>query len=304
MRGVRLWSLICASLLCVASTYAQQTFSVGANLECKTGQVSLVASTYHTDPLCVNYATAPGGGCTQWHLYRDGQLVTSKYTVPASGGVQVPGNPPLAYYNSGRFPLSQPGTYQLKMSYSKETCTGNWPFRKCTISVYANETPTMAVSAFDLDPANWQNKCPIGSFDSANCFVMVKPPGGFMWGRGFYIPATATHNCPVGSFDSANCYFMAKPATGFIWMNGFYVKRSSNGSCSQGTFDGANCFIMKAPWGTKAFEWGGNFYVTPQPSCSQGSYDGANCLIVSAPAGTNPFEWGGNFYFTPRKPCQ
>jgi hypothetical protein len=305
MRGIRAWGLaFVTTLLCVVSAQAQQTLSVGVNAECRTGQgISLVASTYHSDPLCSSYATAPGGGCTQWHLFRDGQLVTSRYTVPASGSVQVPPNPPLDYYNSGRFTISAPGTYQIKMSYSRVTCTGWWIFQQCSTSLYVNETPTVVISASDLNPATWLNKCPVGSFDGANCFVMAKPPGGFMSGRGFYIPASPTHNCPVGSYDGANCYIMAKPTTGFIWMNGFYVKSGLGGSCSIGTFDGANCFIMKAPWGTKAFEWGGNFYVSTLPSCAQGSFDGANCLIASAPAGANPFEWNGKFYFTPRQPC-
>jgi hypothetical protein len=305
MRGTRLWSLVCVGLICVVSMHAQQTLPVGINIECKTGQgISLAASTYHSDPFCSHYATAPGGGCTQWKLFRDGQLVTSRYTVPASGGTQVPANPPLDYYNSGRFTLSQPGTYQIRMSYSRQTCSGWGIFRKCKTSVYVNETPAVVVSSSDFDPTTWQNKCPLGSFDGANCFVMAKPLGGFIWERGFYMPASKTSNCPVGSYDGANCYLMAKPATGFIWTNGFYVKPGQGGSCSIGTFDGANCFIMKAPWGTKAFEWGGNFYVSPLPSCPQGTFDGANCLLASAPPGTSLFEWSGKFYVTPRKPCQ
>jgi hypothetical protein len=287
MRGIRFWSSVCGAFFCVVSTHAQQTLSVGIKKECKTGQgVSLVASTYHSDPYCPTYAQAPGGGCTQWKLFRNGQLLTSRYTVPA-GGV----NSPLDYYNLGRFTLSLPGTYQIKMSYSRNNI------------IYVNQTPTINVSASDLNPANWPTPCPFGSFDGANCFLMAKPPGGFMYERGFYVPASPTHNCPVGNFDGANCYLMAKPANGFIWMNGFYVKPGPGGSCSMGGFDGANCFILKAPWGTKAFEWGGNFYVSTSPTCSQGSFDGANCLLASAPAGTSPFEWNGNFYFTTRSQC-
>jgi hypothetical protein len=306
MRGIRFWSSVCGGFFCAVSTHAQQTLSVGINKECKTGQasiVSLVASTYHSDPFCSSYATAPGGGCTQWKLFRDGQLVTSRYTVPAGGGTQIPANPPLDFYNSGRFPLLLPGTYQIKMSYSRKTCTGQWIFENCTTTIYVNETPTIIVKGSDFDPSTWLSKCPFGSFDGANCFLTVKPPGGFMYERGFYIPASPTHDCPVGGFDGANCYLMAKPATGFIWMNGFYVKPGPGGSCSMGGFDGANCFILKAPFGTKAFEWGGNFYVSTLPTCSQGSFDGANCLLASAPAGSNPFEWNGNFYFTPRPQC-
>jgi len=273
-------------------------------MECKAGQVSLVASTYHSDPYCYHYASAPGGGCTQWHLSRDGKLQISKYTVPAGGSTQVPTNPPLDYYNVGRFSLTQPGDYRITMSYSRITCSGWWIFKNCNFTVYGNETPIATVSANDLDPTTWSNKCPIGSFDSANCFVMAKPTGGFIWGRGFYMPASKSSNCPIGSWDTRNCYLMVKPSNGFIWDNGFYVTAGPGGTCSIGSYDGANCFIVKAPWGTSAFEYGGNFYVTALPSCAQGTFDGANCLIATAPLGTNMFEWNGNFYVTPRQPCQ
>lgn len=296
MRHAVMYGFAIALLLSVGYANCQQTLSVGIGTECRTGQVYAGASTYHSDPYCNNVATAPGGGCTQWHLFQNGQMITSKYTVPVSGGG-------LAYYTTGRFPLSQPGTYQIKMSYSRIECSGWWIFRKCHFELYVNETPIISVSASDLLPANWSNKCPVGSFDGANCFITTKPPGGFMWGRGFYMPAAKSSNCPVGSYDTANCYLMAKPTNGFIWDNGFYVTAGPGGTCSTGNYDGANCFIMKAPWGTNAFEWGGNFYVTTLPSCAQGTYDGANCLIATAPFGTNMFEWNGNFYVTPRQPC-
>jgi hypothetical protein len=297
MRQTVMCGLIIALLLSAGRASGQQTLSVGIGTECRNGQVYAGASTYHSDPYCTNYATAPGGGCTQWHLFKNGQMVLSKYTVPAGGGG-------LDYYTAGRFPLTQPGAYQIKMSYSRIVCSGWWIFQTCHFDLYVNETPVINISAADLLPANWANKCPVGSFDGVNCFITVKPAGGFMWGRGFYMPAGTSTNCPVGSYDGAHCLVMPKPANGFIWSNGFYVPAGSGHSCSVGTYDGANCFILKAPWGTNAFEFAGNFYVTTMPSCAQGTFDGANCLIATAPLGTNMFEWGGNYYVTPRPPCQ
>lgn len=303
MRSIIISMLVSASVITAAQSQAQQVLSVGTTTECKLGQgVFMVTSTYHSDPYCVSYASAPGGGCTQWHLFRNGQMISSKYTVPASGGVQVPSNPPLDFYTTGRFLLSQPGQYQIKMSYSRVSCSGWWIFRTCSYPVYVNETPVITVTANDLNPANW-NQCPLGSFDGANCFVMVKPPNGFIWQQGFYMHASKTSNCAAGTYDGANCFIMLKPANGFIWNNGFYAHAGAGGSCSVGTYDGANCFIQSAPWGTTAFEYAGNFYVTPISVCGQGSFDGANCLLATAPAGTTLFEWGGNFYIKPLNPC-
>jgi len=296
-------SILASAIAFPAGLQGQQILPVSAT-KCVFGQgVFLVVSTHHSDPYCASFATAPGGGCTQWKLFRNGQLVLSKYTVPAGGGTQVPSNPPLDYYNIGRFLLSQPGQYQVKMSYSRRTCSGWWIFKTCKFDVFVNETPVLTVTANDLNLATW-NLCPLGSFDGANCFVMAKPPNGFIWGQGFYVPASNSSKCPAGTFDGANCFLMPKPANGFIWNNGFYVPAGPGGTCSVGTFDSANCFIMKAPWGSTAFEYNGNFYVTPLSVCSQGSFDGANCLLATAPAGTTMFEWGGNFYVTSLHPCR
>jgi hypothetical protein len=104
--------------------------------------------------------------------------------------------------------------------------------------------------------------------------------------------------CPAGTFDTRNCYIVAKPATGFIWQNGFYQKAGPGHSCPTGwTFDTANCFYMKAPWGTQAFEYQGGFYTTRLPYCAEGSFDGANCYLGKPPAGRKPFIYQGGFYY-------
>ncbi|MEY2502977.1 MAG: hypothetical protein QOI07_3311 [Verrucomicrobiota bacterium] len=301
MRSLLLSVLVSATLI-TAELHAQQILSVGAATECKLGQgLFMNASTYHADPDCASWASAPGGGCTQWHLFLNGQMIQSKITVPAAGSTQT-SNPPLDFYTYGRFLLTQSGQYQIKMSYSRVVCSGWWIFQTCNHPVYVNETPILTVTASDLNPANW-NQCPIGSFDGANCFVMAKPPNGFIWNQGFYGRATKTANCAAGSFDGQNCFIMPKPANGFIWNNGFYAHAGPGAVCSVGTYDGANCFILNAPWGTTAFEFAGNFYVSPISVCSQGSFDGANCLLATAPAGTTLFDWEGGFYIKPLHPC-
>lgn len=69
--------------------------------------------------------------------------------------------------------------------------------------------------------------------------------------------------CPLGTFDGANCYVMTKPPGGFIYNNSFYATPSGRVSCPLGSFDGANCLIASAPWPTTAFAYGGNWYTTP-----------------------------------------
>lgn len=104
--------------------------------------------------------------------------------------------------------------------------------------------------------------------------------------------------CPVGSFDGANCFIVVKPATGFIWQNGFYQTAGPGYSCPSGwAFDGANCFLMGAPWGTTAFEYQGRFYTTRLPYCQFGLFDGANCYLGKPPAGRAPFIYHGGFYY-------
>ena len=280
----------------------QEVHSVSGRTACKSNQLFFLASTYYSDPYCVHWATAPGGGCTQWKLFLNGQQIAGKYTVPASSSSQFPSNTPLDFYTSAHFPITQPGNYQVKASYSRLVCSGWWIFRTCNFEISVDETPVIPVSAGDLNPANWTNKCPLGWFDGANCFVMTKPGGGFIWGQGFYVPPVKS--CTLGSYDGLACFFMQRPLGGFIWDNGFYVLPGPSHSCSMGTYDGANCFIMKAPPGTVAFRMLNKWYTTPSLSCAQGSFDGANCLLASAPVGTQPFDWNGNYYVTPREPCQ
>jgi hypothetical protein len=210
--------MIAAYIVLTASGFfkvnAQETHSVSINMGCKTGQAFLTASTYYVDPFCSHWATAPSGGCTQWKLFFNGQLTVSKYTVPASSNSQFP-TTPLDYYNLGRFAISQPGLYQLAMSYSRIVCSGWWICKTCNTQLYVDQTPTVSVTANDLAPASWLTKCPIGSFDNANCFVMAKPAGGFIWDRSFYV--TPAKSCSLGTFDGLACHVMNKPALGFIW---------------------------------------------------------------------------------------
>jgi hypothetical protein len=294
--------MLCLTAANGRAVQAQETNSVGISAVCKSGQVHLLASTYYSDPFCYHWATAPSGGCTQWKLFLNGQQIVGKYTVPATSSTQFPSTTPLDYYTLGHFPINQPGTYQIKAAYSRMICSGWWIFRTCNFNIYVDETPSIAISAADLNPATWANQCPVGTFDGANCFVMTKPPNGFIWNQGFYVPPVK--NCPLGSFDGLACFVMKKPFMGFIWNNGFYTAPGPGNSCSLGTFDSANCFIAKAPPGTTAFQALGKFYYTPVLSCAQGTFDGANCLLAAAGVGTQPFEWNGGFYVTPRSPCQ
>ncbi len=172
-------------------------------------------------------------------------------------------------------------------------------------SSYFNTQSYPSISVTLAKPST--NICPLGSFDSANCFYRVKPAGGFIFNNMFYVPSQRSHTCVKGSFDGANCYLMPKPGNGFIYKNSFYVTRSG-GVCPAMVngyptfFDTANCYIYSAPWGTQAFEYHGAWYTQSLPFCPLGSFDGANCYIVQAPPGTQAFEYQGNWYTT-RKWC-
>jgi len=105
--------------------------------------------------------------------------------------------------------------------------------------------------------------------------------------------------CPRGAFDiDEHCFIMVKPPTGFIWRNGFYQDAGPNHRCPAGwSYDGAHCFFGEAPWGTVAFEAAGKFYTTRRPYCEVGSFDGANCFIGRPPSGRPPFIYEGGFYY-------
>ena len=120
----------------------------------------------------------------------------------------------------------------------------------------------------------------------------------FIWGNRYYIASSAAKFCPMGWFDSCNCYIMPKPNGGFIYHNKFYRTRPPGG-CPSGThYDGANCFIKAAPWATKAFEYNNAFYTTARKQCAepnQFTFDGANCYYRSVP-GPNPFIYNNAYY--------
>ncbi|KAK2170739.1 hypothetical protein LSH36_1g25004 [Paralvinella palmiformis] len=121
----------------------------------------------------------------------------------------------------------------------------------------------------------------------------------FIYANRYYIKSSEATFCPVGLFDSCNCYIMAKPSGGFIYHNKFYQTLPSSGECPAGTsYDGANCFIMSAPWATTAFIYDNNFYTTARKTCAEStqfSFDGANCRYVKSP-GPNPFIWNDAYY--------
>lgn len=123
----------------------------------------------------------------------------------------------------------------------------------------------------------------------------------FIWANKYYITSSKATSCPMGSFDSCNCYVMRKPNGGFIYHNKFYQKVPPGGCPSGTSFDGANCFIKAAPWATTAFEFNGAFYTTARKQCAEPKhfgFDGANCYFRSVPA-PNPFIFK-NAYYTDR----
>lgn len=268
---------------------------------CLGNQIFVGAHTYHDDPFCENLATSLGGGCTQWRLFRDGALEEIDFTRDATPN--VPPSDDWIFYDLGGFPVTEPDRYRMIMTYSRWECSGWFIFQTCDFKVYVNETNDLDVTAEDLDLSNWNVRCPLGSFDGANCLVMNKPSGGFVHNGKFYAPPGPATQCPQGGFDGANCFLSPKPAGGFIFNNAFYTTPGAGNSCTIGTFDGANCLISRAPWATTAFELPGKWYTTALPTCPIGRYDGANCLIDRAPLGTSAFEWSGRFYTTPRAPC-
>ena len=174
------------------------------------------------------------------------------------------------------------------------TCTG------CSNTIplqYDPFTPPPCTS-----PITWWNgACVMPRWDGANYYVWYVPSGAsaFIYNNSWYIEAIRPGtDCPAGWYDGANCYLMGKPAGGFVYDNSFYAPVEPDGSCAVGTFDGASCYILSAPFGTSAFVYGDAFYTTPRPTCVEGHFDGGSCYLGTPPAGKRAFIWGGNFYYS------
>ncbi len=163
-----------------------------------------------------------------------------------------------------------------------------------------------------------QNMCPHGgTFDSANCLIMMDPPDAnfFQIGDKFYYTAVPGNPCPHTippfqvSFDGANCHLAPPGGTKpFIWDRKLYLEpacRSCTTPCPQGGgYDGANCFVSEDLPDADFFSHAGSVYYTKvltaatcphQPLSFAVSYDGANCYLQHT-AGGKPFIHAGNLY--------
>jgi hypothetical protein len=159
-------------------------------------------------------------------------------------------------------------------------------------------------------PVNWWDTSQVQpSFDGANCFVRSVPSGAqpFVWANNYYIKPTSSQVCPLGPLAGIGCFIMTRPPGGFISNNAFYVPAANN-VCpstppgSVWTLTGSYC-VLGAPWGTQAFMTpifigGSKFYTTTRFNCQDGSFDGANCYMGAPPSGTTAFIWSNNFYYS------
>lgn len=158
-------------------------------------------------------------------------------------------------------------------------------------------------------------RCPVGSFDGANCFVYAVPTGltGFVYNNNLYT-SPYRNQCPIGWFDGANCATTMAPPAGYAAyaMGASVYWNSPYSTCSTGTFESywtlgrARCRLGTAPSGsTGAFVWNNAFYygalVSATPCPTGSSWDGANCFVKS-PSSTTPgvsgFVYNRNLYFT------
>lgn len=159
-------------------------------------------------------------------------------------------------------------------------------------------------------------RCPVGSFDGANCWVYQVPAGtsGFVWSNNLYV-TPYRNRCPIGWYDGANCATTSAPPAGYSAYasgNSVYYNAYTN-YCPTGTFDGywrvlpyyARCRLGTAPSGSSgAFVWNNSFYygALTGSSCPAGSsFDGANCYVAS-PSGATPgvsgFVYNNSLYYT------
>jgi hypothetical protein len=156
-------------------------------------------------------------------------------------------------------------------------------------------------------PATSYDGSPVtANWDGANCYIKDVVAGAtpFIWNNSYYVAAEKSSVCLAGSWDSANCFYMIKPAGGFLVNDKFYVTPGPGNSCSAGSYDGTGCLIKGADWTTHAFEYllsngQTGWYFTSQFTCKDGGYDGANCYIMKPPPGATAFIYNNAFYYAP-----
>lgn len=125
---------------------------------------------------------------------------------------------------------------------------------RCDIKpVPAGQTAFVANNSYFLKQPR---SCPLGSYDTANCLVLVPASGTtpFIWSGHLYTSALPGNVCPAGNWDGANCY-IGTPAPGttpFIW-NGSLYTSPLVGACVAGVLTQADhCFIGTPPPGAAA----------------------------------------------------
>eukprot|EP01060_Flectonema_neradi_P018973 TRINITY_DN2595_c0_g1_i2.p1 TRINITY_DN2595_c0_g1~~TRINITY_DN2595_c0_g1_i2.p1 ORF type:complete len:1057 (+),score=249.30 TRINITY_DN2595_c0_g1_i2:86-3256(+) len=167
------------------------------------------------------------------------------------------------------------------------------------------------------NPAIWYNGPLQGWWDTANCYLMPLPLGGYVASNAYYVPATPG-GCPAGTFAGAfpGCRALTLTPGSYPGGNFFGLQTISGGAAAVAWWTGAGscpvgvqlfslpfgslklCKVMDAPAGTILFIYS-TFYVhsTNLPgTCTIGTLDSNGCKIGTPPAGTTAFSWGGNFY--------
>ena len=272
------------------------------------------------------------GGCPNNHHYA---VYVSVAVVHAWIMEHIPASNPAANTNCAcSLPATRPDGTPVPATFDGANCYLGPARSGCRHE--AEETKSFVYENRHYIKSSAAIQCPIGTFDTCNCYVRPKPAGGFISGNKFYQPQIAG-SCPTGttasgtfciqsapwattafiyddkfyttarkqcaepgefSFDGANCQHTHAPGPNpFIWHNAYYSDKVG-GSCPTGSsWDGAHCYFRHAPWATSPFLWGSSFYTTPRRQCLEGAYDGANCLIMTPPPGANAFLHNNNYYY-------
>jgi trypsin len=273
------------------------------------------------------------GGCPTTHHYA---VYVSVAVVRAWIIQHIPTSNPTAGSNCACIqPATRPNGSPVPATFDGANCYLGPARTGCQHD--AEETKSFVYQNRHYIKSSAATQCPLGTFDSCNCYVRPSPAGGFISGNKFYQPLVGG-SCPPGtssdgtycvqpapwattaflyngnfyttarkqcaepsqfSFDGANCLYMHIPGPNpFIWANAYYSDKSG-GSCPAGSsWDTAHCYFRHAPWATSPFLWtNGRFYATPRRQCLEGSFDGANCLIMTPPPGANAFIYNNNYYY-------
>lgn len=161
-----------------------------------------------------------------------------------------------------------------------------------------------------------EEMCPYGGFDSANCYVSVKPPNGFIYNNCFYVTPQSSNICPSGTtLENGVCIVDNVPGgsafeSGIILLDNNLCKPVSNASqCSSEvvtwTFSGQSlpcCVVYSPPRGHTIKPQGKRWIVNTTPVCPPNTgFDGANCQVDCAPCGRSAFEYEGNWYYTRKR---